>query len=318
MSNCLDAAAARFSAALIALTSAKSLSEVKLGLAVSGGPDSMAMLVLAHHVLGTSFSVATIDHGLRGEAADEAEFVASFCSERGISHQILRPQKPITGNIQSEARSVRYALLHVWATTQGCDWIATAHHADDQLETLLMRIARGAGISGLSAIRARHKNIIRPLLGFTKDELDAVCDAAGIAACLDPSNENTDFDRVRMRQWLAQSDTPFNPTATLRATSALTQCDEALEWTARRLESERMSEADAGMITIDAKDVPPELQRRLLLRALERLEPGQKTRGSAIDRALEALRNGEKAMIGEWLCTGGAPWSITAAPPRRI
>jgi tRNA(Ile)-lysidine synthase len=318
MSEWLDIAESRFTHALLTLTGADHVDDLRVGLAVSGGPDSMAMLILAHRVVGDRCGVATVDHGLRSEAAEEAAFVASFCNERGIPHQILRPEKPITGNIQSEARNVRYALLNGWAAAEKCDWIATAHHADDQLETLLMRVARGAGISGLSAIRARNDNVIRPLLAFTKEELVRVCEESGLVPCDDPSNRNSEFDRVRIRQWLAQSDPPFSPTATLRSTSALAQCHEALEWMAIQLESERIAESDQRLITINPDNIPVELQRRLLLRAIARLDPDLKVRGAAIDRALESLRMGQKSMIGDWLCTGGKQWTVAPAPQRRI
>jgi tRNA(Ile)-lysidine synthase len=268
--------------------------------------------------LGTELHAATVDHGLRAEAADEAAFVAAFCAERDIPHQTLFVDAPINGNIQSSARTARYVLLQKWAEEVGCDWIATAHHADDQLETLLMRIARGAGVSGLSAIRARNGNIIRPLLGFTKAELEAVCDHAQIKPCYDPSNADVDFDRVRMRQWLAQSDHPFNPIATARSTVALAQSDEALEWMAEQLSRDRITVSDSATIRIDPAEVPAELQRRLLLRAIAMLDPELNPRGTVIDRALGALRMGGKAMVGNWLCSAGKQWIVTAAPPRRI
>jgi tRNA(Ile)-lysidine synthase len=317
MADLLDTAASRFAASLEALTGC-SVRDIKIGLAVSGGPDSMAMLILAHRMLGGALQAATVDHRLRPEAAEEAAFVAAYCAAQGIAHQTLIVETPITGNVQSAARTARYALLNAWADETGRDWIATAHHADDQLETLLMRIARGAGISGLSAIRPRNGKVIRPMLSFTKAELEAICEAADVSPCRDPSNSNDDFDRVRMRQWLAQRDTPFEPRAALRSVTALAQSHEALEWTAERLATERLTSPDFSTIIIDPLNIPAELQRRLLLRAIASLEPSLSPRGTAIDRALDALRNGEKIMIGNWLCTGGATWTIAPAPPRRI
>jgi tRNA(Ile)-lysidine synthase len=317
MADLLDIAASRFAASLESLTGC-SVRDIKLGLAVSGGPDSMAMLILTQQVLGSAFQAATVDHKLRREAADEAAFVAAYCTAHSIAHQTLIVETPITGNIQSRARTARYALLNTWASETGCDWVATAHHADDQLETLLMRIARGAGISGLSAIRPRNGKVIRPMLGFTKAELEAICEAAAVSPCLDPSNANNDFDRVRMRRWLARSDAPFEPLAALRSATALAQSDEALEWMAERLAAEHLTSPDPSTIIIVPTAIPAELQRRLLLRAIASLEPGLSPRGTAVDRALDALRNGEKTMIGDWLCAGGSTWTISPAPPRRI
>jgi tRNA(Ile)-lysidine synthase len=156
------------------------------------------------------------------------------------------------------------------------------------------------------------------MLGFTKVELEAICEAAAVTPCLDPSNVNSDFDRVRMRQWLAQSKAPFEPLAALRSAATLAQSDEALEWMAERLAAQRMTAPNASTIIIDPTNIPAELQRRLLLRAIASLEPGLSPRGTAVDRALDALRKGEKIMIGDWLCTGGATWTIAPAPPRRI
>src|SRR5262245_16934078 len=111
----------------------------KLGIAVSGGPDSLALLLLAEAAFPGRVQAATVDHGLRTESADEAAFVAALCRQRDIPHATLRPETPIEGNIQSAARRARYALLEAWRSEQRLDWILTAHHADDQAETLLMR-----------------------------------------------------------------------------------------------------------------------------------------------------------------------------------
>jgi tRNA(Ile)-lysidine synthase len=141
---------ARFQADLDRLTGGAG----RVGIAVSGGPDSLALLLLAHAAIPGGIAAATVDHGLRAEAAGEAAFVAALCATLGIPHATLRPGAPITGNIQSSARKARYALLEIWADQHNLDWIATAHHADDQAETLLMRLSRGAGVAGLSGVRA--------------------------------------------------------------------------------------------------------------------------------------------------------------------
>ena len=141
-----------------------------LGLAVSGGIDSLALLLLA----GTAFSdriwVATVDHRLRAESAAEAEYVAGVCTRLGVPHDTLIPSVPITGNIQSGARAARYALLDQWRDENSLPWIATAHHLDDQAETVLMRLNRGSGIGGLASIRPVHGHVIRPLLGWLEEQ----------------------------------------------------------------------------------------------------------------------------------------------------
>lgn len=288
----------------------------QIGLAVSGGPDSLALLLMAHAAFPKAIMAATVDHGLRPEAAEEAAYVAQICAERGIAHTTLKPDAPITGNLQSAARDVRYRLLGGWADTHGLRWIATAHHADDQLETLLMRLARGSGIAGLSAIRESNGRIIRPLLGFTKAELVAVCDAHHVVPCEDPSNANPDFDRVQIREWLKSAPDLLDAPRIARTVSALREAHDALEWMAAKLEPERVAVVENRVTTLDPAGLPPEIVRRLLIRALQSQDAAIAPRGDTIDRALETLKAGDKLTIGDLLCTGGTLWRIEPAPPR--
>ncbi|MEP7349646.1 MAG: tRNA lysidine(34) synthetase TilS [Sphingorhabdus sp.] len=285
-------------------------------LAVSGGPDSLAMLLLAHASMPDNIVAATVDHGLRPEAAEEADFVATLCAERTINHRILTPDQPITGNIQSAARYARYALLERAADELQCDLIATAHHSDDQLETMLMRLARGSGVNGLAGIRARNGGIIRPLLGFSKSELEQICANAGIEPVRDPSNADNDFDRVAMRQYLGGNPHPFDPARAARTASALADAVEALDWMTQQLAADRLTRQDEGM-TLDANDLPRELQRRLVLSALRTIAPEITPRGDAVERLLDDLSDGKTVTISDILCKGGDVWHFSVAPPRR-
>ncbi|MBP6435645.1 MAG: tRNA lysidine(34) synthetase TilS, partial [Sphingorhabdus sp.] len=239
-----------------------------------------------------------------------------LCAERKIPHTTLRPDAPITGNLQSAARDARYRLLNDWADAHGLRWIATAHHADDQLETLLMRIARGSGIAGLSAIRESNGRVIRPLLGFTKAELVAVCDAHHVVPCEDPSNANPDFDRVQIREWLKSAPVLLDAPRVARTVSALREAHEALEWMTAKLEPERVAVAENRATTLDTAGLPPEIVRRLLIRALQSQDAAIAPRGDTIDRALETLKTGGRLTIGDLLCTGGTLWRIEPAPRR--
>ncbi|HNJ46834.1 MAG TPA: tRNA lysidine(34) synthetase TilS, partial [Novosphingobium sp.] len=168
---------ARFSADLAALWPG----EGRLGLAVSGGPDSLALLLLAHAAMPERIAAATVDHGLRVEAADEAAMVARLCGELGVPHATLRVTVD-EGNVQSNARTARYAALADWMERDGLGALATAHHADDQAETLLMRLARGSGLDGLAAMpgvtHLAGVKLVRPLLGVPKARLLATLSEA--------------------------------------------------------------------------------------------------------------------------------------------
>lgn len=304
---------ARFETALRRLALSDS---PRLLLAVSGGPDSLALLLLAKQLMPRQITAATIDHGLRCEAADEAAYVATICANLGVAHQILRPATPIVGNIQSSARVVRYALLEQAANQNECDLIVTAHHGDDQLETLLMRLARGSGVNGMSGIRPRNGRIIRPLLGFSKSELVEICKSAETLPVYDPSNDDAEFDRVAMRHWLSQAAHPFQIDRVGRTAGALQDAAIALDWMTDQLAATRVCK-NGDEIQCDAADLPHELQRRLLLVSLKRIAPDFAPRGPALEQLLGDLKKRAVTTIGNILCKGGPVWRFSTAPPRR-
>lgn len=302
----------RFAADLAALTGGGG----RIGVAVSGGPDSLALLLLAQAALPGAIEAATVDHGLRPEAAAEAAFVARTCAALGVPHATLRPETPIAGNIQSAARRARYRLLEGWRRARGLDWLLTAHHADDQAETLLMRLNRGSGIRGLSGVRAVNGRITRPLLGWRRLELAAIAAAAGLTPVEDPSNSDPRFDRARVRAELARA--PWlDPAAIARSAAALAEADAAIDWAAERLWAERARPAADGW-TLDAAGLPAELARRLIERALALLAPQAAPRGTEIGRLIAALAGGGTTTLADVRVRAeGARWHFAPAPPRQ-
>lgn len=203
--------AAEFAAHLSALTPSK-----ELAVAFSGGPDSLALLVLAAQWAkrrkGVSLHAFTVDHGLRAASAAEARRAAAMAKALGVPHRILRwkGEKPASG-IQAAAREARYRLLLDACRAAGVHDLLVAHHLEDQAETFLLRLARGSGVDGLAAMAASRQltdeepavRLLRPLLDLPRERLLATVRRSGIAPVEDPSNENEAFDRVKARKALA-------------------------------------------------------------------------------------------------------------------
>ena len=315
-----EALTARLLAALEALWPGFTTNaELKLGLAVSGGPDSLALLLLAHDALPGRIAAATVDHGLRAEGATEAAMVAQVCASLGVAHAIL-PVTVAAGNVQSQARSARYAALAEWAQAGGLAALATAHHADDQAETLLLRLNRGSGVAGLAGVRARGLvpqtalPLLRPLLGFRRTELAGLVSSAGYEAVCDPSNLDDRFDRVRLRKDLAGADWIDIP-ALAASAAHLADADAALDWAAQREWSECVTRAPMGL------SYRPQAPRAVALRVIARIVrelDGAEPRGSAVARVFGSLLARETCSIGD-LVARVTPegWAFTKAPARK-
>jgi len=302
------------------------LPEGRIGIAVSGGPDSLALLLLARAAFGEQIWAATVDHGLRAESREEAMLVARLCTLLPCPHAILPVDVAPGGEgLQGEARRARYAALRHWAEEHDVGLLCTAHHADDQAETLLMRLQRGAGLSGLSGIRplraeGPHLQLLRPLLGWRKSELTDVLVHAGVTAADDPSNRDGRFDRTAVRRLLADHPA-FESLRLARTAGALREANEAIEWTAQRLWRERATFADDEWC-IDPDGLPREFTRRLLSRAIADLHDRHPLtppwRGSEdVEGLLTALEGGQTATLAGIVASGGPQWRIRVAPPRR-
>ncbi len=292
-----------------------------LGLAVSGGPDSLALLLLASAARPGAVEAASVDHALRDGSAAECDMVASLCARLAIPHSTLTIEwgaKPAS-NLQARARDQRYALLLAWADQRGLVAIATAHHADDQAETLLMRLAHGAGITGLSGVRPKRDlssevALIRPLLGWRREDLGRIVAEAQLTPVIDPANRDPRHDRTLVRRWLADSSWA-NPARLAAVAHHLGEADEALDWALGPLATSRIAE-DGPTLTIDPVGIPPELQRRLLLAAFARSGVAP-PRGPELARAIAALRLGRSVTLGALKLDGGSLWRVSPVPPRR-
>ncbi|MCP5381279.1 MAG: tRNA lysidine(34) synthetase TilS [Kordiimonadaceae bacterium] len=192
-----------------------------IAVAVSGGADSMALTLLLNEYCQShniSLVALTVDHGLRQKSNQEAEQVGKWLRERGIEHHILTwvGHKP-DANIQDEARNARYALMGQWCVDNEIEHLFLAHHMNDQAETFLIRLFRGSGIDGLSAMDkiasfplsnaiGLYPKIYRPLLDISKDRLVAYLKAYGQQWIEDPSNQNEKYTRIQIRELLRSSD----------------------------------------------------------------------------------------------------------------
>ncbi len=291
----------------------------RLGLAVSGGPDSLALLLLAHAARPGAVAAATVDHGLRPESASEAAEVARICAQLGVPHETLRVVVA-DGNVQARARSARYAALSAWLAAHSLDALATAHHADDQAETLLMRLNRAGGVAGLAGVRERgrvpgaDRLLLRPLLGWRREELGAVVTAAGLVAADDPSNADDRFDRVRLRQALSQAAWLDIP-AIAASAAHLADADIALDWAAAREWREHVAKEGLGLIY--RPHAPRAIALRVLARIVRELD-GEEPRGQALARLFDSLVAHQPASIGE-LVARPLPdgWSFMKGPKRR-
>jgi tRNA(Ile)-lysidine synthase len=298
----------------------------RIGVAVSGGPDSLGLLLLAAVARPGLVQAATVDHALRLEARGEAEMVAALCGQLGIPHAILTAQwaeKPRTA-IQERARNLRYGLLGGWAQAQRLAALVTAHHADDQAETFVMRLARGAGVRGLGGMRpaaiapGTGVALVRPLLAWRRRELEQICTEAGVSPAADPSNEDEQYERVRIRRALAGADW-LDPQSVVLSAAHLAEADAALDWAAGQ-EWNQAVVSDGSEIVYKTGDAPREIRRRIARRAVLELASeggGADLRGRELDQLLEALAAGRSATLRGVLCSGGKQWRFAKAPARK-
>lgn len=272
----------------------------RIGVAVSGGGDSMALLLAAIDWAkrsGAVVSAATVDHGLRAGSAGEARDVAAFCAAHGVPHSTLHAEGLADGSaLQARARDHRYRLLRDWASASGIGPILLGHTSDDVAETLLMRLRRGVGLDGLAAMRPLRRVegvlFLRPFLAISRARLRAELERSGTAWVDDPSNADNRFERAGLRKAMATLDLSTEMLARSArhldaARSALdaATCDLAL----RVVEEDRGDLLLTPGIEVGGQPLHPESFRRLVLLALDWIGGGGIPRQAEQDRLLGAL-----------------------------
>ncbi len=280
-----------------------------IALAVSGGADSTALLFLMQRWSSARaghprLCVLSVDHGLRSGSAAEAGSVVDLAGRLGLEGKLLcwHGEKPVTG-IQEAARQARLALLADAARGFGATSIALGHTADDQAETLVMRLARGSGLDGLAAMAPVTTFdgllLVRPLLGITHHRLTATLEAAGLSWFEDPSNSNMNFERVRVRRLLGTlADAGLEASALVRSARRLGRVREALEAACDEAAARLMVMHPEGLIEVESagfERLPEELRIRLLDRAVTIAGglAGDRPRLSAIEALADWLGSGE-------------------------
>jgi tRNA(Ile)-lysidine synthase len=256
----------------------------KIGVAVSGGPDSMALCRLTcdwakeRDLLPVGL---TVDHRLRPQAAIEAEQVRKWLEGFGMQHETLAWDKGefvkhLDRSPQAAARDARFSLLCQWCKDNDATALMTAHHADDQAETFLYRLIRGSGVDGLAAMAAEklrnEVRLLRPLLGVTKADLIATCAAFDQRWVVDPSNAEEAFARVRLRKIMAAlEEEGLHRDRLLKTVAHMQRAKVAIDRAVDELMHRVCNRLDSGQLEIDIlalRDAPEEVALRFLTRCL--------------------------------------------------
>lgn len=296
----------------------------RIAVAVSGGGDSMALLLLLERwakagAKNREIFALTVDHALREDSRAEAEWVCRVAARLGLQHKLLTWERgggPAT-SLQASAREARYSLLADACRTMGIEVLVTAHTEDDQAETILMRLGRGTGVDGLAAIRERTRIhgvvVIRPLLAVTRRELRAWLQAREAQWLEDPSNEDPQFERVRVRGALAQIEKlGISSAALAMAARRAGLASQALGAVTNRFIAERVGLRSDGALACNLQDfaeLPFEIARRLISRLIF-AHSGEHPRLSKAEALCEALMSGVgggHTLAGARLCLGNRP-----------
>ena len=274
-----------------------------IGLAVSGGGDSIAMMHIARDwAAGRKIMVATVDHGLRDGSAAEARQVHRWATALGLPHATLLWQRETeAGNLMAQARDARLRLLSAWAQRNGLAAVALGHTADDQAETLMMRLGRGSGIDGLAAMAewrdAFGTRWLRPMMHVGRAELRDWLRQRQIDWFDDPSNENQDFDRVRIRKAIAAMG--LDVTALARAANHIGEARDALSHYASLASKDAVISRGRLILSRHAfTNAPPEIRRRLIVASCRWVTGADyPPRRNTILHALNAINAGSRVTL---------------------
>lgn len=273
--------------------------------AVSGGPDSLGLLLFLHDIAeqeGLSVGCCLVQHHLREEAEEEARYVERICEQLGIPFfrrdvYVEEKRRLGGGSVETVARTLRYEALREVQREAGYTVIALAHHADDQAETILFHLLRGSGVRGLSGMAPKHEELIRPFLTVTKKEIEDFLTAFPYAPCHDATNDELDATRNRIRHQLLPEMLSYNPNLveTLLHTADILRGEDA--WMEEAAEAWLTSHGKEGSLEKDAfRALPLAMRRRVLRRMLVHMGEGSSDFESLSRLALLA-ENGETGKL---------------------
>ncbi|SEL17606.1 tRNA(Ile)-lysidine synthase [Stigmatella aurantiaca] len=291
-------------------------------LAVSGGGDSTALLLgtaLVRERLGLTVEVATLDHGLRPEAVDEVRAVERLAAEKElVCHVCPLRLKPGPG-VEARAREARYATLEALRAERALAAVATAHTASDQAETLLMRLARGTSLRGATGIMPTRGTVVRPLLGLTREAVEAFLQEQGRSFATDPMNADPRYLRARIRHGVlpALSEAVGYPvTEHLASFARWAAEDDALLQAWAQTAWDRLWCAGGGLDAVGLRALELPLRRRVLARLLA--EAGAGVDAATLGRVLSAVARGKSTTLTQGLqlrASGGLVRCVRAVDP---
>jgi tRNA(Ile)-lysidine synthase len=288
--------------------------------AVSGGPDSLALLYALHRA-GVLLEVATIDHRLRPESGAEVDLVHEQCVALGLRFHSRAVTVASGSGLEAAARDARYAALHAIRAERGLSVIATGHTASDQAETVLMRLGRGSALGGAAGILERRSDgVVRPLLGVTRDQTRSYVNSLGVPFVDDPMNADPAFTRVQVRQTVVPALKAALGPQVERALARFAQHaaeDDAVLQEQARTALERAARNDGTVDRVALLSLQRSIARRVMALVLERA--AVPIDAQLIDDCLRAAEGkGTATLPGELLLTvkeGGV--AVEPAPPRR-